>query len=142
MRAGNYAFPNKQRLLRHGRRKAMMDIKSEHRSDYLYIHMSGDLAEEITPEGRPASLAKACRDGNYRCLLIDMRELIGEIGSSAYFRFGEEIARAFAFNVIRIAIVGSVEQVRQLSLIENIVTRQGGVLKVFTDIDKAAEWLL
>lgn len=119
-----------------------MDVKIERRSDYLYVGMSGEYGENIPPEGQPAALAKACRDGNYRCLLVDMSELVGELGSGVYFRLGEEIARAFAFNVIRIAIVGGAERVPQLTRIENIVTRQGGVLKVFTDVDQAVTWLI
>lgn len=119
-----------------------MDVEIEHRSEYLNVRMSGEFGGEIPPEGRPASLAKACRDGNYRCLLIETTELVGEIGSGVYFRLGEEIGKAFAFNVIRIAIVGSTERMRQLSLVEKIVTGQGGVLKVFTDIDEAQAWLI
>lgn len=119
-----------------------MDVDIEHRSDYLHVRLSGEYAEEIPPEGRPASLAKACRDGNYRCLLLDTREIAGEPGPGVYFRFGEEIARAFAFNVTRIAIVGSTERARQLSVIKSIVTLQGGVLMIFTDINEAQEWLM
>jgi hypothetical protein len=119
-----------------------MNIEIEHRSDYLYVRMSGEYVDDMPPEGRPASLARACRDGNYRCLLIETTELTGEIGSSVYFRLGEEIARAFSFYVTRIAIVGSAEREKQLSLIRNIVTGQGGVLKVFTDIDEAQTWLI
>lgn len=119
-----------------------MGIEIEHRADYLYVRASGNYMEEMPQEGHPASLARACRDGNYRCLMIDFREITGETEPSVYFRLGEEIARAFLFNVIRIAIVGSAERVRQLSLIKNIVTNQGGVLKVFSDIDEAVEWLV
>jgi hypothetical protein len=119
-----------------------MDVNVEHRSDYLYIHMSGEYGEDIPVEGQPASMAKACRDGNYRCLLIDMRTITNEIISTVCYRQGEEIAKAFAFNVIRIAIVGSTERARSLSIVENVATNHGINLKAFTDIDKATEWLV
>ena len=119
-----------------------MDVTREHRSDYLHIRMLGKYQDIWPVEGEPSSMAKACRDGNYRCLLIDTRELTGEIGSSVYFRQGEEIAKAFAFNVIRIALVGTMDRKNRLSSLENRVVNQGVVLKAFTDFDEAIEWLV
>jgi hypothetical protein len=116
-----------------------MDVAMEHRTGYLYISMSGEYVDDIPGEGRPASMARACLDNNYRCLLIDTRGLASEVG---YFRRGEDFARAFAFNVIRIAIVGNKEQARSLSFFEKVVTNRGIHLRTFTDIDEAAEWLV
>ena len=119
-----------------------MDVETAHCSECLCVRMSGEYTDDTPFESHPASLARTCRDGNYRCLLIDASDLAGEIGPGVYFRFGEEIAKAFAFNVIRIAIAGNAERVKQLSLVEKIVTRQGGILKVFADVGEAQEWLM
>jgi len=118
-----------------------MNVEVDRHPDYLYVRLSGDYADEIPAEGRPASMAKACRDSNYRCLLIDMRGLIGEVGSGVYFRQAEEITKAFAFNVIRIAIIGTADRMTKLLSLENRVVNQGVVLKVFTDVDEATSWL-
>ncbi|MBN1310081.1 MAG: hypothetical protein JXB30_01590 [Anaerolineae bacterium] len=119
-----------------------MSVVIEHRPDYLYIRMSGEYIDSIPAEGRPASMAKVCRDSNYRCLLVDIRDLAGEIGSGVYFHQGEEITKAFAFNIIRIALVGTVDRMSRLLSLENRVVNQGVVLKVFTDIDEATAWLM
>jgi hypothetical protein len=118
-----------------------MDVNIEPRSGYLYVCVSGEQDGSVPTEGQPSSLAKTCRDGNYRCLLIDVRESTEVAGSNMYYRYGEEIAKAFAFNVIRIAIAGRAEQSRSLSLIESVATNRGIILKSFTDMDKAIEWL-
>ena len=81
-----------------------MDVTIDPRSGYLYARVSGEYVENMPVEGRPVSMARACRDGHYRCLLIDIRGLTGELGPGVYFHRGEEIAKAFAFNIIRIAI--------------------------------------
>ena len=119
-----------------------MAVEIEHRSDCLYVRMAGEYVEDMPAESRPTSMAKACHDGNYRCLLVDIRDVTGEIGSGVYFRRGEETANAFAFNVIRIAVVGTAERMSRLLSFENLVTNRGIILKVFTDIDKATEWLV
>lgn len=119
-----------------------MNVEIEHCPGYLYVRMVGECANELPPQGRPASLARACREGNYTCLLLDVRELTGEIWSGVYLGLGAEIARAFAFDLVRIAMLGKVERTRELSLTESVVTRQGGILKAFTDGDEATGWLL
>jgi len=119
-----------------------MDVEIEHCPGYLYVRMRGECVDELPAQGHPASLARACRNGSYRCLLLDVRELTGEIWSGVYLGLGAEIARAFAFDTVRIAMVGRVERTRELSLTESVVTRQGGILKAFTDNDEATKWLL
>ena len=119
-----------------------MNVEVNRHPGYLDVRLSGEYSDEMPMEGRPASMAKACRDSNYRCLLIDMRGLIGEIGSGVYFRQAEEISKAFAFNVVRIAVIGTTGRMKGLLSLENRVVNQGVVLKVFTDVDEAMSWLV
>ena len=119
-----------------------MNVEVEPRSDYLYVHMSGKYVEDIPIEGHPASMARACLEGNYRCLLVDVREVTGFIGTLEYFHQGEQIAGAFMVSDCRIAVVGTAERKEMLMFFEDVVTNRRIKLKVFIDIDEAEEWLM
>ena len=118
-----------------------MNVEVELRSDYLYVRMSGGYVEGVPIENHSDSMARACREGSCRRLLVDDRELTGDIGTMVYFRRGEEIARAFVFSDIHIAIVGTVDRMEQLSFFKTVATNRGTTLTVFTDFDEAQEWL-
>lgn len=119
-----------------------MDVTIEHQSHYLYINMSGDGSVNIPPEGHPASVASVCQDEHCRRLLVDIRQLTDKFGTMECFSRGQEIARAFAYSGIHIAIVGVVECSELLSFLENVVTNRGVNLRVFTDFARAKQWLL
>jgi hypothetical protein len=118
-----------------------MDVKTEPRSDYIYVRMSGDWQADVPIEGHPDAMARACSQANCQRLLVDVRELTGNMDTLVIFHRGEKIAKVFAFSSIQIAIVGTKERVHMLSFFENVIVNRGAVLRVFTDIDEATEWL-
>lgn len=119
-----------------------MDVATEHRPGYLYVCMSGDGSANMSPEGHPASIARVCRDERYRRLLVDVRQRTDKPGTMECFDSGQEIVKAFAYSGIHIAIVGVVEWSELLSFLENVATNRGVTLRVFTEVERAKQWLL
>ncbi len=118
-----------------------MDIEVEPHADYLYIRMSGKYMGD-TPLGCHAvSMARACQAGNYKRLLMDVREITGPMETLAYLHQGEEIARAFPARDTHIAIVGTVDRMEMLMFFETVAVYRGASLKVFMDTEKAIQWL-
>ena len=118
-----------------------MDVKIEPLPDYLYVRMSGDYQDSTPIEGHPDSVGRACREGNYRRLLVDIKELTGNMETLEAYHRGEDIARVFSHGDVHIAIVGSREHIRVLAFFENVIVNRGAILRVFADIDEATEWL-
>ncbi|MBN1310285.1 MAG: hypothetical protein JXB30_02620 [Anaerolineae bacterium] len=102
-----------------------MNVEVELRSDYLYVCLSGGYVEVTARASHPDSIARACREGNYRRLLVDDRGLTGNIGTMVYFHRGEEIARVFLITGVRIAVVGTVDRMEQLLFFENVAVKSG-----------------
>jgi hypothetical protein len=120
-----------------------MDAAIELRPDYLYVRMSGEYVHDDVPaDVRPAALLRACQECSCNRLLVDIRELTGEIGTVTYFRRGLEIVRIFMSSGIHIAVVGTIARIDLISFFETMPLTRGTVLKIFTDFDQAQKWLV
>ena len=113
-----------------------MEASIEPRRGYIYVHASGEYksAEQAVT---PARMAEACLLHRCNRLLIDARNLTGEISTVDRFFEGEGIAEAFKDTDILIALVGRLPK----PFFEMVVTNRGVNMKAFTSLDSAVAWL-
>ena len=119
-----------------------MDVKVEPHSHYLLVHVSGEYEDTIPEEGQPVFIAEACREHHLTRILIDARELGGNVSTMARFWRGKAFAEAFWGSAVRTAVVGSTEQVQTPPYFETVARNRGGRVRVLTDFGAALEWLL
>ena len=119
-----------------------MEVEIEHHPDYLYVRMSGRYEGIFPTELHPSKLAEICRDGSYNCILADAREFVGKLGTMKRFELAKGLTKTSPLNKMRIAIVETSEREGRVSFFETVALNRGASLRVFTDIDKATQWLM
>lgn len=117
-----------------------MEITAEPREHYFYISISGIYTDDEGVESL-RHYARLCQKHNLNTILIDTRQLKGEISTMAEFGRGLEFATAFKDNTIHIAVVGGEQYAPRESLFETVARNREVPLQVFDNIDKAKEWL-
>ena len=119
-----------------------MDVKTEARSHYLYVHFSGEYKGVIPEKGQILSIEEACQQHHVARMVMDIRELVGEFETMTRYWLGTSFADAFAGRPVRTAVVGNTKQVDTRPFFETVATNRGANVKVFTDFDAAVEWLM
>jgi hypothetical protein len=115
-------------------------LKIINRSEYLVANFSGlGSVDEMSQQF--AVLAEQCRVAKKNRLLIDVSAIHTDPSFSERYRAGERAA-VFASRGIKIAMVGTLDQVDP-GLLGELVARNRGVDgRVFTTLAAAKKWLL
>lgn len=83
-------------------------------------------------------IAEACKQKDYRKVLIDLRNVKGEIGTMDRYDLGTEVAKLIRSS-IKIAVVYRPEEIDSFG--ENVGVNRGAKLKVFSETEPALKWL-
>jgi hypothetical protein len=118
-----------------------MDVRIEPHVHYLHVHVSGEYKDPIPEQGQPSFIVEACQKHRLTRILMDARELEGEIGILTRYWRGTRFADAFLGSTIRTAVVGNAKQVDIQPFFETVARNRGVTVKVFTDLDAAMVWL-
>ena len=120
-----------------------MDSKIDYKlyKDWLLVTITGTYnADDWKDLKFFKTLIAQCQTTGCQKILIDARELKGDIPIIERFEYGENIALVSEGNYI-FAMVGPKEQILPDKFFENVATNRGAIVKVTADIDEAHQWL-
>ncbi len=106
----------------------------------VQVHLSGHFPNELlkTKQNVFQPLTDACAEHNCKKVLIDARDLQVEMGTMDLFKAGKDVA-ALMLNGIRIACLAREDMIDPF--FEDVAINRGAIVSVFTEMDRAREWL-
>jgi len=116
-----------------------MFLKMEPKPEYLQAEISGPFDVRHT-QNIMAQIIQSCRDHGLSKALIDMRLIEGTIPIVDRFELAEFVA-LMTNNVIRMAFIGTPEQMQPEKFFEKASRNRGALVMVTTDQQEAVEWL-
>ena len=119
-----------------------MDIKTEPYKDYLYVHFSGKYKGLIPEDGHPSLMMEECKKNNISNVLVDIRELKGNLPLNLRLTMAKEFGKIFRNTGINIAIVKNSKPVYKDRIFQRVTNILGVNVNVFDDSDKAMDWLM
>ena len=84
---------------------------------------------------------QACLARQQSRLLIDVRDVYGEVSIMDRFDFGERMAMLLMKHDLRIAFLCRADQVTAEGFLENVMRNRGARVRVETDESRLLEWL-
>jgi hypothetical protein len=115
-----------------------LDIVKE--AGYLRMTFTGPFSLDAARSAVDAGV-EACKKENCEKVLFDCRSMTGDIDVLDRFDVGQYSASTVP-HTVRIAVLGREDHILPDRFFENVVRNRGLTLTVFSDMDKAVEWLL
>ena len=115
------------------------DLKIIQREDYILFDFRGEFSQEAGKQCIDA-MVEACSQSQISSALLDCRNMAGEIQILESFmvaKYGVQMIGVIA----RFALVGREDQMFPDNFVENVAVNRGINLKLFTDVEKAIDWL-
>lgn len=110
------------------------------RGDYLHIKFTGPFSLAAAKSSVDA-MFDACAAEDCSKVLFDCRAMTGEISTMNRFEIAQYGSMSLT-HVGKIAMLGREDQILPDKFFENVAVNRGQNLKVFSDEDKAFEWLM
>jgi len=106
----------------------------------LYVSVSGEFPKERLHKGENLfkPLADACETYGCDKALIDARGLQVNMGTLGLLQAGEDVA-AMTRSGLHVAILSREDMIDRF--FEDVALNRGGVVRVFTELESAREWL-
>jgi hypothetical protein len=106
---------------------------------YNYFEFSGEFSSETGKQCIDA-MVEVCGQSQISKALLDCRKMGGEIQIMESFMVVKYGVRMIG-TISKFALVGREDQMFPDNFVENVARNRGINLKLFTDIEKAADWL-
>ena len=120
-----------------------MKIEYKTFSNYLELIVSGELTIDVSEEVNPDLIKNECKKRRLKKILINAHNLSGKITIMDRFILAKKFAQSFTGSNIQIAAVSNKDlEYPAVPFFETAAINRGVNVKVFTDIEKAKEWLL
>lgn len=113
-------------------------------TDYLELVCTAEYAPDVPLQLAEEGLKRAAR-GGHRALLLDIRGMTGRAPTMAErYDYAVQFTnlQAGVTPRIRVALVGKEPMVHPQRFGEIVATNRGALIRVFTDMDLALNWLL
>jgi hypothetical protein len=110
------------------------------KDNYLHVTVSGIFSPELSEDSIDNMVAAAKKD-EFTKILFDIRPMSGEIGVLDRFESGRYGALIIPQN-FKIAMLGRNDQISPDKFFQTVVRNRGVNLKVFSEFEKAIEWLM
>ena len=114
-------------------------LEIKNKKDYLHITFSGPFSPAAAMESVDAMVA-ACASEDQGKVLFDCRPMTGDLNMVAQFDVAEYGAETIPRS-IKIAMLGREDQVSPDRFFQTVARSHGVTVTVFSDIDKAIQWL-
>lgn len=119
-------------------------LNIDKKEKYLLVEVSGEFLYSTDQEFF-AELIESCFDNNRSNLLLDARNLKGDLSTFQRYNIAlsvtNKIRKNFDKGIIRIAVVGAEPLIDPDRFAETVATNRGLIIKVTTDIEEALNWL-
>jgi len=109
------------------------------REAYTYFDFSGEFSQETGKQCIDA-MVEVCGQSQISKALLDCRNMTGEIQIFESFMVVKYGMKMIGF-ISKIALVVREDQMFSDNFVENVAVNRGVNLKLFTDLDKAIDWL-
>ena len=110
--------------------------------DYLYVQVTGIRTVENFIAMGMDFLTVADKHG-YSKVLLDMREMTGELNTLDSYKLGTKDLSELWHTIGRpkVSVIDLEANRERFEFMENVAVNKGVNLSIFTDVDKAMEWL-
>ena len=109
------------------------------REAYTYFDFSGEFSQETGKQCIDA-MVEVCGQSQISKALLDCRNITGDIQIFESFMVVKYGMNMIGF-ISKIALVVREDQMFSDNFVENVAVNRGVNLKLFTDLDKAIDWL-
>ena len=120
-------------------RMMIKDLKIIQREDYILFDFRGEFSQEAGKQCIDA-MVEACSQSQISNALLDCRNMAGEIQILESFMVAKYGVQMIGV-ITRFALVGREDQMFPDNFVENVAVNRGINLKLFTDVEKAIDWL-
>ena len=115
------------------------DLRIVQREGYLLFDFTGEFSQEAGKQCIDA-MVEVCTQAQISRALLDCRNMTGEIQILESFMVAEYGVKMIG-SISKFALVGREDQMFPDNFVENVAVNRGINLKLFTDIEKAVNWL-
>jgi len=119
------------------------ELTYKHESDYLHVQATG-ISNVENQIAMAHDYFAECDKHGYGKLLLDVRGMTegSDIGTVGSYNLIKRDIRALAISSpLKVSVVDLEELNEGSRFVENVAVNQGLNLRIFTDVDKAIEWL-
>jgi hypothetical protein len=115
------------------------DLRISKKEAYILFDLTGEFNQEAGKKCIDA-MVEACSQSQISKALLDCRNMGGEIQILESFMVAKYGVRMIG-SISKLALVGREDQMFPDNFVENVAVNRGINLKLFTDIEKAIDWL-
>lgn len=111
--------------------------KIEQRDNYIYVEYDEEYSIDVFVS-TSKQVFDFCQAKNYRKVLVNITNMPGKVRTLQRFEIGVQGSLLFR-NLIKVAVLYRVEEIDWFA--ETVSKNRGLNAKIFSDLDKAMEWL-
>ena len=115
------------------------DLRIIQREGYVLFDFAGEFNLEAGKQCIDA-MVEACSQSKISRALLDCRNMTGEIEIMESFMVAKYGVKMIG-SISKCALVGREDQMFPDNFVENVAVNRGINLKLFTDVEKAVDWL-
>ena len=117
------------------------ELSFKHQPDYLYVQVTGVRTIENIIAMAKDFLAVLDKNG-YRKVLLDVRGMTGGLDPLNAYKLGKkDVQELKRPSQLKVSIFDLEENRERFEFMENVAVNAGLNLRIFSDVDKAMEWL-
>ncbi len=124
--------PPKERMM-------IKNLKIIQKKGYILFNFTGEFSQEAGKQCIDA-MVEVCSQSQISRALLDCRNMTGEIEIMDSFMVAKYGVKMIG-SISKFALVGREDQMFPDNFVENVAVNRGINLKLFTDIEKAIDWL-